>query len=209
MKQRVLLMMMILAVGFFVSCKMGVKKSNATINNLNVSIAGEIAAGVKYAAFADKAREEGLTKIAIIFDAISKSEGVHAANHMDVLTSLGVKMDSINPIFEVKTTKQNLEAAIEGESYESKTMYPDFIKIATGEKIDNAVQSFTWAMNTEKKHEVYYEMVLRELNNKTLANLPSIYYVCPECGNTFVTGFKDRKCPFCYTSGDQFIAVNQ
>lgn len=209
MKQRVLLMMMIFAVGTFVSCKMGTKNSNSTVNNLNVSIAGEIAAGAKYSAFAEKAREEGLTKIAIIFDAISESEGVHAANHMDVLTSLGIKMDSINPVFEVKSTKQNLEASIEGESYESKTMYPDFIKVATEEKIDNAVQSFTWAMNTEKKHEEYYEMALKEYNNHTLAKLPSTYYVCPECGNTFVTVFKNKKCPFCYTAGEQFIVVNK
>lgn len=209
MKQRVLLMMMMIAVGTVVSCKLGKDVTNSTVNNLNVSVAGEISAGVKYSAFAEKAREEGLTKIAIIFDALSKSEGVHAANHMDVLTSLGVKMDSINPVFEVKTTRENLETSIEGESYESKTMYPDFIKAATKEKIDNAVQSFTWAMNTEKKHEEFYEMALSALNSNTLAKLPSAYYVCPECGNTFVTGFKDKKCPFCYTTGEQFIIVDR
>jgi rubrerythrin len=208
MKQRVLLMMMIIAVGIVVSCKMGTKKSNTTVNNLNVSIAGEIAAGVKYSAFAEKAREEGYPKIAIIFDALSKSEGVHAANHMDVLTSLGVKMDSINPVFEVKSTMENLEAAINGESYESKTMYPDFIKSANEEKVANAVQSFTWAMNTEKKHEVFYEMALREFINHNMAKLPAAYYVCPECGNTFVTGFKNKRCPFCNTLGEQFIAVS-
>ena len=207
MRQRLLTMM--IAAGIVVSCNMGSKKSNDTVNNLNVSIAGEIAAGVKYSAFAQKAREEGLPKIAIIFDALSKSEGVHAANHMDVLTSMGIKMDSINPVFVVKSTRENLESSIDGESYESKTMYPEFIKAATEEKVDNAVRSFTWAMNTEKKHEIFYEMTLREYNNHTLSHLPSAYYVCPECGNTFVTGFKHKKCPFCYTVGEQFIAVDK
>ena len=207
MKQRLLLILMIITVGFFTSCKMGTKKPNTTINNLNVGIAGEIASGVKYAAFASKAREEGLSKIAILFDALSRSEGVHAANHMDVLTSLGVKMDSVNPVFDVKTTKQNLELSIEGEDYESTTMYPDFIKTATLERVDNAVQSFKWAMNTETKHKAFYQMALRALNNHTLASLPSEYFVCPECGNTFVTGFKDKKCPFCYTMGSQFIGI--
>ena len=207
MKRRVLLFLMIIAMGFISSCTTGSKKTNTTINNLNVGIAGEIASGVRYAAYATKAREEGLSKIAILFDALSKSEGVHAANHMDVLTSLGVKMDSINPVFEVKSTRENLEASIEGEDYESTTMYPDFIKTATAEKVDNAVQSFTWAMNTETKHKAFYQMALRALKNHTMSKLPSEYYVCPECGNTFVTGFKDTKCPFCYTMGTQFIGI--
>jgi rubrerythrin len=209
MKQRVRLLLIIIAVGLFVSCKVGTKHSLATINNLNVGIASEIAAGVKYSAFATKAHEEGFLKIAILFDAISKSEGVHAANHMDVLTSLGVKMDSINPVFEVKSTKENLENAIKVEEYESSTMYPEFVKIAIEEKIDNAVRSFTWAKDTENKHKVYFQMALRALNSHTLAKLPTKYYVCPECGNTFVTGFKDKKCPFCYTMGNQFIVVNK
>ena len=118
-------------------------------------------------------------------------------------------MDSTTPVFKVNSTKENLEEAIEGEGYEASTMYPDFVKTAKEERIDNAVQSFTWAMNTETKHKEYYEMELKALNNKTLAQLPTIYYVCPECGNTFVSGFKDKKCPFCFTTGEQFIAVNK
>lgn len=209
MKHYLPIILMIIAFGVTVSCKVATKQSITTINNLNVGIASEIAAGVKYSAYATKAREEGLLEIAILFDALSKSEGVHAANEMDVLTSLGVKMDSITPVFEVKSTRENLEKAIEGEKYESKIMYPEFVKIATEEKLDNAVRSFTWAMDTENKHKIYYQMALKALNNHTLAKLPTIYYVCPECGNTFVEGFKDKKCPFCYTMGNQFIAVNR
>src|SRR5665647_706650 len=94
-----------------------------TVENLKGGIKGESTASAKYAAFAQKAREEGNDTIAKLFDAASKSESIHAANHRKVLEALGEKMDDFKPEFEVKTTAENLQAAIEGETYEVATMY--------------------------------------------------------------------------------------
>ena len=178
-----------------------------TIENLKAGIKGETTASAKYAAFALKAREEGNDTIAKLFDAASKAEAIHAANHRKVLEELGEKMDEFTPEFEVKTTAENLQAAIEGESYEVTTMYPQFIADAENENVTNAVKSFRWASDTEKKHQQFYKNTLQALNTKAENTLPFVYAVCPVCGNTYDKANMDEDCAFCMTPSDKFIII--
>ena len=178
-----------------------------TIENLKAGIKGETTASAKYAAFAEKAKAEGHDTIAKLFEAASKAESIHAANHRKVLESLGEKMESFKPEFEVKTTKENLEAAIDGETYETKTMYPQFLTYAKTEKVTKAVKSFNWAFDTEKKHLAFYQKALAALESKTENTLAYNYYVCPVCGNTYDKATVDEKCAFCGTLKDKFIVV--
>ena len=178
-----------------------------TIENLKAGIKGETTASAKYAAFAEKAKAEGHDTIAKLFDAASKSEGIHAANHRKVLVSLGEKMEDFKPEFEVKTTKENLQAAIDGETYETKTMYPQFLTDAKTEKVEKATKSFTWAFDTELKHLDFYKKALAALDSKTEKTLPFTYAVCPVCGNTYDYAKIDEKCAFCGTTKDRFLKV--
>lgn len=188
----------------FASCT---QKPVKTIENLKAAIKGETTASAKYAAFADKAKTEGLDTVAKLFMAASKAESIHAANHTKVLTDLGEKMEDFKPEFEVKTTAENLQAAIEGETYESTTMYPDFIATAKAEKADKAVKSFTWALDTEKKHQEFYKKALADVQANTQAGLAYDYYVCPVCGNTYEAANVDEKCAFCQTPKEKFIKI--
>ena len=178
-----------------------------TIENLKAGIKGETTACAKYAAFAEKAKAEGHDTIAKLFDAASKSEGIHAANHRKVLESLGVKMEDFKPEFVIKTTRENLQAAIEGEAYETKTMYPGFLTDAKTEKAEKAIKSFTWAFDTELKHLEFYKRALSALDSKTEKALPFEYAVCPVCGNTYEYAKIDENCAFCGTSKDRFLKV--
>ena len=178
-----------------------------TIENLKAGIKGETTASAKYAAFAEKAKAEGHDTIARLFDAASKSEGIHAANHRKVLVSLGEKMEDFKPEFVIKTTRENLQAAIEGETYETKTMYPQFMADARTEKVKKATKSFTWAFDTELKHLEFYKKALSALDSKTEKTLPFVYAVCPVCGNTYDYAKVDEQCAFCGTSKDRFIKV--
>ncbi|MEI6348249.1 MAG: ferritin family protein [Bacteroidota bacterium] len=187
----------------FTSCKNS--KPVKTVEHLKEGIKGESTASAKYAAFAQKAREEGHESIGKLFDAASKAEGIHADNHKKALESLGEKMDSFKPEFEVKTTAENLQAAIDGETYEIDKMYPQFLADAKTEKVEKATKTFTWAFDTEKKHQQFYKKALEGLNANTEDTLPTGYAVCPVCGNTYENGAIDEKCAFCQTDKAKYI----
>jgi len=198
MKKNILLLLPIVLLVAFAGCSQ--PKPVKTIENLKAGIKGETTASAKYLAFAEKARMEGYIPIAKLFEAASKSESIHAANHSKVLESLGEKMEAFTPEFEVKTTAENLQAAIDGETYEVTTMYPGFLEAATAEKVDKAVKSFTWALETEKKHKEFY-------SKASLVNLPVGYVVCPVCGNTYDAAVVDPNCAFCGTAKEQFLTI--
>lgn len=178
-----------------------------TIENLKAGIKGETTASAKYAAFAQKAADEGQQNIARLFMAASKAEAIHAANHTKVLEGLGEKMEAFTPVFEVKTTAENLKAAEEGENYELTKMYPQFIADAKAEKVTKAEKSFNWANDTEKKHEKFYASASSALASSTQNTLPANYVVCPVCGNTYDKNKQDEKCAFCQTKNNKFEAI--
>ena len=93
-----------------------------------------------------------------------------------------------------------------GETYEIETMYPGFITVAGTEKSKDAVKSFTWALDTEKKHQLFYKTALSALNSGGEKNLPVKWFVCPVCGNTYDAGTLTAKCDFCMTPKEKFIA---
>lgn len=194
-------------IGLIVLSSCNQSKPVKTIENLKAGIKGETTASAKYAAFAQKAREEGLDTIAKLFDAASKSESIHASNHTKALESLGEKMDEFKPEFEVKTTAENLQAAIDGESYEVSNMYPKFLEEAKLEKVEKAEKSFTWAIDTEKKHQVFYQQALEALKANSEKSLSFEYAICPVCGNTYAKSLVDENCAFCQTSKEKFINV--
>jgi rubrerythrin len=176
-----------------------------TIKDLKEAIKGETTAWLKYAAYAKKAKEEGLNTIAKLFEAASKAEEIHAVNHTKALQSLGEKMENFKVDFEVKTTAENLQDAIDGETYEATIMYPQFVGDAKEEKVEKAERSFTWAWDTEKKHQQFYSDALKALQKNNIDSLPSGYAVCPVCGNTFDQANVDEKCAFCKTSKEKYL----
>lgn len=182
------------------------KKSERTLDNLKAAITGETTASAKYAAYAKKAREEKFDKIALLFEAASKAEAIHAKGETAVLEKMGAKMDSITLHFTVKTTKQNLEDAIKGESGEIATMYPDFIKKAKEEGNNDAVMHFSGAFEVEKMHKELYTAALNALNKKDMKLLPDNYSVCLTCGATFA-GNGPEKCNICGVPQSEFLIV--
>jgi rubrerythrin len=180
-----------------------------TVANLQAAYKGESTASAAYAAFADQALKEGYTQIAVLFHAASKSESIHAANHKTVLVKLGQAVPDIKPEFTVKTTKENLEAAVAGETNEALSMYPAYIATAKSANELDAAKSMRWAMETEKKHMIYYQNALFALKGNSVASLPKFYWVCPKCGNTYDIPSTESMCSFCGTANSKFIKVNK
>jgi len=163
-----------------------------TIEDLKAAFAGESQANRRYLAFAKKADAEGYPQIARLFRAAAHAETVHALSHLRVLGG-------------VKSTVENLEAAIAGENYEVVSMYPEFIKDAQAEGNQKAVNSFSDAMEVEKVHEMLYCEAL-EMLQKGEAFEEYDYYVCPVCGYVHKRSAPD-KCPVCGAPGSKFELI--
>lgn len=161
------------------------------IEDLMAAFAGESQARNKYIAFAKKAEEEGLAQVARLFRAAAEAEFIHAQNHFKAAG-------------EIKTTRENLEAAIGGENYEVVSMYPPFIAEAEAEGDKKAAQSLRWAWEVEKGHEALYRGALESLGQP---GEEFDYYVCPVCGHTHPRNAPDR-CPVCNTLGSRFFKVS-
>jgi len=164
----------------------------STTDNLKAAFAGESQANRKYLAFAQKAAAEGFPQIAKLFRATAEAETVHAHNHLRVLGG-------------VKSTVENLQAAIAGEAEEFNAMYPAFIAEAEKEGNKGALISFKGAMAVEETHHGLYGQALAAL--KTGKDLPSAaIYVCGICGHTHV-GEAPDKCPVCGALNARFAAI--
>jgi rubrerythrin len=182
------------------------KEQTKTIANVKAAIKGETTASLKYAAYADKAKKEGYTKIAVLFEAASKSEMIHATNHRAVLEQLNAVMEEVKPEFTVRSTVENLEDAAKGEAYEISTMYPEFIKQAQADGVNLALISFNYAYQTEKKHLALYRNAADQLKAKKEQTLPSKYMVCQTCGNTY-DGDAPARCGISMTPKDRFLTI--
>lgn len=177
-----------------------------TVENLKEAFKGESTASAKYAAYAKKAKQEGLINIAMLFEAASRSEGIHAGNHKAALQELGEKPDKVDPKFDVKSTKENLQDAINGESYEVSTMYPEFLKTSHEGNVNIATISFNYAYLTEKKHKELYKNALSQLSGGKEKSLSSTYFVCPTCGNTY-DGPAPNRCGISMTPKSRFLQI--
>lgn len=119
-----------------------------TDENLKIAFASESQTNIEYLAYAHQAMDEGLMEIAQIFQEAAGAETVHALSHLRVM---GV----------VRTTRENLVEAAEGESLEILSMYPKFIEEAESEGKEAAAKSFRIAFEREKHHRTMFRQALK------------------------------------------------
>jgi len=161
----------------------------ATMDNLAAAFAGESQANRRYLAFAKKAEAEGFLQAAKLFRAAAAAETVHAHNHLGVAGG-------------ISDTEANLKAAIKGETFEYREMYPGFIAEAGAADEKRAKWSFEVANKVEEIHAGLFEAALSAMSN---APGPD-YYVCEVCGNT-VAGGPEDKCSVCGAPKEKFMRV--
>ena len=161
-----------------------------TEQNLLQAFAGESQANRKYLAFAKQAEKEGLQQVAKLFRAAAEAETVHAHSHLKVLGHIG-------------TTVENLRAAIAGETYEFKHMYPDMIVTAEVEGNNAALRSFSLANAVESVHAELYQKALDSMHELEAED----YHVCSVCGYT-CGGAAPDTCPVCGATAKAFSRVD-
>lgn len=162
-----------------------------TKDNLKEAFAGESQANQKYRAFAKKAEKEGFTNIAKLFLTTAEAERIHAEGHLGALDGIG-------------STKDNLQAAIEGETDEYTNMYPPMVKQAE-EEGHKAKRMFDFAVKAEEVHAQLYKMAMeavKEGKDLTETN----FYLCPICGHIEM-GSPPENCPICNAKGTVYVQV--
>ncbi len=175
-----------------------------TLNNLQAAFNGESNASARYAEFARKAEAEGYLAVASLFRATSKAEEIHARNHAEVIRKMGAEPNAVIETTVVKSTTENLLAAIDGEVYERDMMYPEFIKNARHNKESAAVRTFTFALETEGEHARLFQHAVRNLEQMRSART---WYVCQVCGYTVQT-LNFVRCLVCGHPKDKYTAVD-
>ncbi len=156
--------------------------------NLRTAFAGESQAHIRYLIFADRAEREGKPHVARLFRAISFAEQIHATKHYRTLG-------------EIQDTSQNLQAAINGETYEVEEMYPAFKAVAELQGEKQAVQATDWALQVEKVHAGMYTQAKQAVDSGTDVAVGDVY-ICEVCGHT--TEMLPDKCPICGAAKERY-----
>ncbi len=162
-----------------------------TEDHLKEAFAGESQANRKYLAFAVKAEREGFAQAARLFRAAAEAETIHAHNHLKALKA-------------IRTTRENLQEAVAGETHEFKKMYPRMIETAQREGHDRAERSFRFANEVEKVHAALYQKLLDNLEGDVG---DFAYFVCPGCGHT-AEKEPPQVCPVCGAQGKTYRRVD-
>jgi len=167
---------------------------NLTLVNLMKAFAGESQARNKYEYFANVAQKEGYRDIAEHFQRAANNEKVHAKLEL----SLNNRMIS-NSDNNFGDTIENLQMAIDGESYENITMYPDFAQIAKDEGHKEAAKLFTGIGKIEVEHENMFKMLKQRLvnANEFISENEEEAWICEVCGHVHYGKKALKVCPVC------------
>lgn len=118
------------------------------------------------------------------------AEFVHAKNHFIALGNLG-------------KTPENLQAGIDGETYEVEEMYPVFHNAAEFQGENEAVRTTHYALEAEKIHAGLYARAKELAENGKDIEIKKVY-ICPVCGYTAVDEAPEY-CPVCGAPRDKFV----
>jgi rubrerythrin len=163
----------------------------STQDNLKEAFAGESQANRKYLAFAQRAEKEGFANVARLFRTAAEAETIHALGHLNAMGGVG-------------STAENLQAAVDGETYEHAEMYPPMIEQAENEG-HKAKRMFNFASKAEAVHAKLYAQALEAVKQGKDLEVSDIY-LCPICGHVEFGKAPDT-CPICGTKAEKFVQV--
>jgi rubrerythrin len=134
-------------------------KGSKTEENLKAAFSGESQANRRYLYFANKADVEGQNDVAALFRSTAEGETGHAHGHLEWLEQVGDPATGLP----IGSTRDNLKAAVAGETHEYTDMYPGMAKTARQEGFDEIADWFETLAKAERSHTNRYTRALNEL----------------------------------------------
>ena len=135
-------------------------KGSKTEKNLKDAFAGESQANRRYLYFANKADVEGQNDVAALFRSTAEGETGHAHGHLDYLAQVGDPATDLP----IGSSRQNLKAAVAGETHEYTDMYPGMAKTARQEGFTEIADWFETLAKAEKSHAGRFQSLLNDIS---------------------------------------------
>ncbi len=176
-----------------------------TIQNLTKAFIGESQARNRYTFYAKVAKKEGYEQIAAIFLETANHEKEHAKRLFEHIQELKKELEN-NEEIKVEasaptvygTTAENLQAAINGEHYETTEMYPEFAKIAEEENLPKIAKRLKSIAVAEYHHEERYKKLLEQIKSESVfKKTEEVQWTCRECGYVHTGTEPPKECPSC------------
>ena len=136
-------------------------KGSQTHQNLKAAFAGESQANRRYLYFAKIADVEGHPEIAGNFRDTAEGETGHAHGHLDYLSAVGDPATDLP----IGSSRENLKAAVAGETHEYTDMYPGMAKAARDEGFAEIADWFETLAKAERSHANRYQKALDALTD--------------------------------------------
>ena len=136
-------------------------KGSKTEGNLKAAFAGESQANRRYLYFAAKADVEGQNDVAAVFRSTAEGETGHAHGHLEYLEAVGDPATGLP----IGSSRNNLKAAIAGETHEYTDMYPGMAKAAREESFDEIADWFETLAKAERSHANRFQKSLDALQD--------------------------------------------
>jgi rubrerythrin len=173
-------------------------KGTQTEKNLLKAFAGESQARNRYEFAAKVAKEEGYEQIAAIFTETSLQELQHAKRFFKFLEGGMTEIMAAYPAGITGTTRENLQAAADGEHEEWNELYPEFARIAQEEGFTTVATAFKAIAVAEQTHEQRYRKLLEKvMQDKVFERDEKVFWYCRKCGYVHFGTKPLKNCPAC------------
>ena len=177
-----------------------------TETNMVAAFRGESQARANYAQFAEKAKEEGHDQIASYFEETAINEQHHANIWLKFLKNVDPSKGMPEIVVKVGSTQENLQKAINGETFENTEMYPGFAKTAKQEGFEIMAKLFDQVSDIEKDHAKHFQLLLDRLNAPSAKSVtPTVLadtWKCKKCGNIATGKTAPASCGVCGSIDD-------
>ncbi len=185
-----------------------------TLENLTKAFIGESQARNRYTFYSSIAKKEGYIQISQIFEMTATQEREHANWLMKMIQDLKEGNNSLKveaeANFTLGTTQENLKAAIDGEMYENKEMYPEFAKIAREEGFEDIAKRLESIAIAEGHHAERYTKLHTVLTDGTIFKKDTeVIWICSECGYVHIGKEAPELCPSCGHAKGFYYLMNE
>ncbi len=176
-----------------------------TSDNLRSAFGGESQAHMRYLIWGEEAKKGGFENVARLYKATSDAERVHATLHFRALKDVKGDFPVVSMAgFGIGTASENLEAAKNGEIFESTQMYPAYIAVAEMQNEKEAIRAMRFATQAEEVHAKKYQEAKDAVDAGKDLDAEDIL-MCPVCG--YITFDKSEEaCPICGCKSNMFVA---